>query len=190
MANVDAPRGFWPIRSLSGGEIRVSDYLIDSNTAGALAKGDVVEVEATGNIELSAADTGTNAIGIFNGCVYTDADGEVHYSDYIPATKTSFTKMTAYVYDDPNIVFGVQCDSGTAPAATDVGTTANHVAGTSDATRKLSGHELDSSQMAAQGGAQFKVLGLVKRPDNAWGEHCDVEVIFNEHHLKAAVAGI
>ena len=68
--------------------------------------------------------------------------------------------------------------------------TANHVAGAGDASLGLSGHELDSSQAAAAGGAQLKILGLIDRPDNVWGEHAEVEVLINEHAYNAAVAGV
>jgi hypothetical protein len=168
--------------------MRGAPYLIDSNTAGALAKGDPVKLEATGNIELGAADDGVTRVGVFSGCKYKDANGEWQYSDYIPAAKTSFTEMEADVWDDPNIIFGIQADSGSTPAATDVGNTANDVIGTSDSTRKISAAELDSSDIGT--GAQLKILGLVRTPNNTWGEHVDLEVIFNEHIYKAAVAGV
>lgn len=192
MANEDRPRGYWPIRHPSG-QIRVNSvrgrpYLIDSNTAGALARGDQVKLEAGGNIELGAANDGIVACGVFSSCRYTDVDGNQVYSDYIPATKTGFTNMEAFVWDDPLIVFGIQADSDTSPAETDIGNTANHVAGTSDSIRKLSGHELDASDIGS--GLQLKILGKVEVPNNAWGEHVDLEVIFNEHLYISRPAGV
>lgn len=92
------------------------------------------------------------------------------------------------VYDDPNIVFGVQADTGTAVAATDRFATANHVATTGSTTTKLSANELDSSDIGT--GAQLKIIGIIDEPNNSWAEHVDLEVIFNEHLYKAAVAGI
>jgi hypothetical protein len=80
------------------------------------------------------------------------------------------------------IVFGIQCDDGTAVAATDVFATANHVATTGDTTTKLSKHELDSSDLGT--GQQMRVIGLVNTPGNAWGEFCDVEVLIVEHGMK------
>lgn len=189
MANVDRPRGLWPLRDPSG-EIRVNavrgkPYLIDSNTAGAIARGDQVALEAGGNIELGAAGNDLTACGVFAGCRYTDANGDVQYSDYIPAAKTGFTNMEADVWDNPNTIFGIQSVTGTTPAATDVGALADISAGTSDSTRKLSAHELNVGT-----GAQYKILGLVTTPNNVYGEHADLEVMFNEHLYKAAVAGV
>jgi len=190
MANIDAPRGLWPISHPSGCLRKnvFGNYIIDANTAGALAQGDLVSAEAGGNIELAAADDGIIVVGVFWGCRYVDADGDIHYSTYIPATKTGFTLMQADVYDDPTIEFGIQADSGTALTVASVFNTANHVAGTSDSTRKLSGHELDSSDVGT--GAQLKILGLVDTPDNDWGEHVKLRVLINEHLHKAAVAGV
>jgi hypothetical protein len=190
MANSDAPMGLWPISHPSGC-IRKNvfgNYIIDSNTAGALARGDLVSCEAGGNLELAAANDGIIVVGVFWGCEYIDADGQIHHSAYIPATKTGFTGMKAHVYDDPDLEFGIQADSGTSLTAAAIFATANHVAGTSDSTRKLSGHELDSSDVGT--GQQLEILGLVDMPGNDWGEHAKLRVRLNEHKRRAAVAGV
>jgi hypothetical protein len=180
MANDDKPRGFWPIRHLGGGQIRTNPYLISSSTGTAMARGDLVGMESTGNIEVAAADTGTTVVGVFESCTYVDADGNRVYADIMPATKTGFTQMVGYVWDDPKIVFGVQADSGTAVAeATSRGYTANHVATAADSTRNLSQHELDSSDIGT--GLQLRILNLINRPGNSWAEHADLEVVINEH---------
>lgn len=171
MANTDTPRGFWPLRHLSGGEIRLTKYTL---TTGSTAyRGDLLKIVAAGTVEPGAADIGTAAIGV-----------AAHYAD----DSDSDGGVAILVYDDPNIVFGVQSDSGTATTAADIGATANHAAGSGNATTGISGHELDSSDIGS--GAQLKILGLIPTPDNAWGEHSNLAVIFNEHHYKAAVAGV
>jgi len=169
MANNDRLRGFWPIRHLTGGEIRVNEYTCTTSTT--IYKGDLVKVVAGGTVEIGAADIGVAAIGIAAATVSSASAG-----------------ATIPVYDDPNIVFGVQCDSGTAPTAADIGATANHVATTGDTTTLISKNELDASDIGT--GAQMKIIGLVDQIDNTWAEHCDVEVIFNEHHYKGANASI
>lgn len=184
MANTDRPRGFWPIRHAHGGEIRTRTLDVDAANGSAMYRGDVAESESDGNLAVAAADKGIAVIGIFAGFIYTDAGGDVHYSDSMPATKTSFTSIKAFVWDDPYIVFGVQSD-GTL-AETDIYACRDHVAGTGNAKTNISGHELD----ATAGGEQCEIIGIVTRPDNAWGEFVDVEVMFNEHKRKAAVAGI
>jgi hypothetical protein len=174
MANADAPRGFYPISpdACINKFSPHSGYLMTASAT--VYQGDVVKLVDAGTVEVAAANIGVAAIGIAAEYKAAAASGNYYLK----------------VYDDPDTIFGVQTDSGTASTAADVGETANHVAGTGSGTTYLSGHELDSSQMAASGGAQFKVLGLVERSDNAWGEHSDVLVKFNEHIHNSVVAAV
>jgi hypothetical protein len=173
MANVDNPKGFWPIRHLCGGEIRSNEYIV--TTGSTVYRGDLLKVVDAGTVEAAAADAGVIVVGV--AAEYASDSG-------------SAGGVKVLVYDDPYIVFGVQADTGTAVAATDVFETANHVAGSGSATTLLSGHELDSSEIAGSSGAQLKVIGKIDEPNNAWGEHVNLEVLINEHLYKAAVAGV
>lgn len=171
MANVDAPRGFWPIRQLTGGEIRTNEYVL---TTGSTAyRGDLLKVVAAGTVEPSSANDGVIVVGV-----------AAEYAD----DSASAGGVKIQVYDDPYIVFGVQADSGTAPTAADIFATANHVAGSGSSTTKLSGHELDADDIGT--GAQLKILGKIENEENTWGEHVDLQVLINEHLYKAAVAGV
>jgi hypothetical protein len=170
MANLDQPKGFWPIRHLLGGEIRTNSYIV--TTSAAIYKGDVLKAVAGGTVEVEAADDGAIAMGVA--------------AEYIPAATSATAGTTIQVYDDPWIVFGVQSVTGATPAATEVFATADpttYAAGSSTT-------GLSIMELAAAGQAQFKILGLVDEPNNAWGEHADLEVIFNEHLYKGAVAGV
>lgn len=174
MANIDAPIGFFPTRHLTGGEIRVAEYVL--TTGATVYKNDLVKVVAAGTVEAGAADVGVIALGVA--------------AEY-KADTASAGGILVKVYDDPYIVFGVQMDDvGTASTSADVFQTANHVAGSGSTTTFLSGHELDMSDIGT--GAQFKILGLCNTRDanNTWGANADVEVMFNEHLYKAAVAGV
>lgn len=170
MANVDNPRGFWPVRHLCGGEIRTNNYPMTASTT--IYKGDLLKAVNGGTVEPSAADDGVIVVGVA--------------AEYKVSAATGTTEVA--VYDDPNIVFGVQADTGTAVASADRFETANHVAGSGSSTTKLSGHELDSSDIAT--GAQLKIIGIINEPLNSWAEHADLEVLINEHLYKAAVAGV
>ena len=165
MANVDSPRGFYPLYHKCGGQIQASKYIL---TTGSTAyQGDLMTAQNAGTVTPSTANDGVVVIGVA--------------AEYVCDALSAGGKEIL-VYDDPMIVFGVQADSGTAVAATDVFETANHVAGAGSATTYQSGHELDSSDIAT--GQQLRILGKIDVPGNAWGEHVDLEVMIVEHALK------
>lgn len=172
MANRDHPKGFWPTRHLTGGEIRSTEYIL--TTGQTIFKGDLLKAVTAGTVEESDANDGIIVVGV--AAMYAD-------------DSASAGGVKVRVYDDPDIVFGVQMDDvGTDSDAASVFATANHLAGTGNSTTKLSGHELDMSDIGS--GAQLKIVGLIEEENNAWGDHADVEVLINEHLYKAAVAGV
>lgn len=177
MANADVARGFWPLRHLTGGTIRTSEYAIASTYGTNIFKGDVVKLVAGGGIELAAA--GNRFVGVFNGVSYTKSNGEKVFSQYWPASTTA-TEIKASVFDDPNIVFGVQSAGSTVEA--DIGNLGDHVAGTGSTTTGNSAHELNGSTGTGVGG--FRVLGKIDAPDNAYGTNVNLEVHALEHEYN------
>lgn len=171
MANVDILRGFLPVGHLGGGDIRTRQHIV--TTGQIIYPGDLVKIVAAGTVEESDADDGVIVIGVS--------------ADYVNDS-ASAGGLTAGIYTDPMIVFEIQSDSGTATTAADVGATANHVATTGNTTTLLSKHELDSSDITT--GGQLKILGLVNRTGNAYGEHSKLLVTIAEHFYNAAVAGV
>ena len=169
MANRDNPKGLWPLYSLTGGEMRTRKYTL--TTGQTVYKGDLLKVIAGGTVEEADANDGIIVIGVA--------------AEYVDGTVAGTEVL---VYDDPYIVFGVQCDTGTVPLVSQIHATANHVAGAGSSVTKLSGHELDTSDLGT--GGQLKVVGLVEEPDNAWLEHAFVAVLIAEHFYNAAVAGV
>lgn len=181
MANTDAAVGFVPVRHLTGGEIRLANLSIASGYNAALGKGDVVELTGTGtNIQAAAAQNVDN-IGVFAGCSYIDAQGNPVFTEYWAAntaTKNAAAAV-ALVWQDPFIVYRVQCDT---LAEADIGLLADWDAGTASATTRLSGLEL-----VASGGAttakSMRIIGLSDIPDNAYGAYAKADVVFGEHAL-------
>ena len=167
MANVDAPKGLWPIRHLCGGQIRANGYLVTTGVT--IYQGDIVELDSAGTVGVAEAGDGVAVIGVA--------------AEYVDDSGSAGGKKIA-IYDDPFIVFGIQQQTGGSVAAADVGLSADHVAGAGNATTKLSGHEL--SLTLAGTAAQFFILAKISEATNDWGEHCDLEVIFNEHRYKGA----
>lgn len=167
MPNLDAPNGFLPVRHLRGGTVRYEGgYTIDSGEASSIFSGDAVIIHATpsgdgNNIDVAAA--GGGVLGVFAGCQYTAANGDVVWTNqWAGGTVTKgAVPAEAFVYVDPNIVFSVQVD-GTI-ANTDIGQFADLVAGAGNAANGISGFELNATTAGTI--AQFQILGLAGAPD-------------------------
>ena len=179
MANADTPRGFWPLRHLTGGTIRANVYPIATGYATGIFRGDMVKLVAGGGIESAAA--GNRVLGVFDGVEYTDGSGNVVFSKTWPAS-TAATNIKAYVYDDPYITFGVQSAGST--VAADVGNLGDHVATAGDTNTGNSNFELNGTTSTAYAG--FRILGKVDTPDNAWGTNVNLEVQVYEHEFGSS----
>lgn len=183
MANTNAPRGFVAIGHMNGGQAPMHDYTIASTYGTALGAGDPVEMTGTGrNIQVSAT-TNVNSIGVFAGCSYTDSTGKRIYADYWPAGTTA-TNIVAHVLDDPFTLFEIQCDS---LAEGDVGSVSDYTVGTPSATTGQSTTYLAVS--AATSGKCIQILGLSRKPNNAYGAYAKAQVRFASHaYLTGAAA--
>ena len=193
MANVDAPFGFRPVRTLggqpySGGR---TEYAIASAYNTNIFTGDLVELHTDGTITVGAAAQ-TNIVGVFDGCYYVNSDGEPKWSKYWPASTTA-TDIAAFVIDDPDMLYEVQEDSSDVTVAAGVGSNADMVATHSGSTSiGRSKQELDSSSVATTA-AQLRIISKSTDPDNsdATAANCNWIVRINEHlYSGSGSAGI
>ena len=122
MASTASPYGLRPVNQLGGtpyaGATRT--YLIDpAGTASTIYNGSPVYVNASGYLAVATAtgaDATTNGfpvgtantgiVGVFVGCSYYNAQGQLIFSQYYPTGVTGV--IQASVVDDPNVVFQVQ----------------------------------------------------------------------------------
>jgi len=187
--------GFVPVRHATGGVIRTNNYksyTIASAYATALYQGDPVLMTTDGSLIVGTSGSAAY-VGIFKGVSYRNSvTGDVVYDNYWPASQTA-TDIVAYVWDDPNLIFKVEADQvGTALASTDIGSNADHNAGTGSNVTKRSGAVLDSSDISANA-FQFRVLGTAQdENETQWtaaGTAMDVYVVAVEHFYTTA-AGI
>ena len=187
MANTNAPLGLRPVRHVSGGAVRISDkYSIATGYTSDIFTGDPVQMTGTGkNIELAEAGNVDN-IGVFVGCRYVNAAGEQIFSKYWPNTTTA-TDIVALVVDDPNVEFEIQADT---IAEASVGQLVDWAAGTGSATTGMSGAYADLTTGTATTGKALRIMGLVDRPDNAYGAYAKIRVMYAEHVLGRVVAGV
>ena len=194
MANKDAPFGLRPVGEL-GSEIQnggTSKYLIASGYGTAIYKGDAVVMLATGYVAVNNDATSlTKNVGVFNGCFYNDPTTQKPtWSNYYPGSITpTVGNIEAFVYDDPNRLFEIQC-SGTL-AQTAVGGNADLATYVAGAT--INGQSKQEMAASAAGSAAtLRILRISEDPENSdiSSANANWVVRFNEHVYYADTAGI
>lgn len=193
MANLDAPRGFVPVRYLSGAPYNgaVSRYRKEASVI--LGVGDAVVLSGTSStagtnnaptdgvplVTRAAAASGT-ITGVVMWCEIDSSNDRYTHAKHMAAADTGYV----YVADNPMLVFRIQEDSvGNELIRTDVGEGVDIVVVNADTNTGYSAMEIDSSTSAAQIGNadQLRLLELDQREDNAIGAQADWLVMINEH---------
>lgn len=206
MSQTAAPYGLRPVKRADGLPYAgaMTEYLIDpAGEATNLFTGQVVNLGADGYLALSTAtgaDATTNALptggtlrgsmGVFMGCEYVNAQGQVIHSPYYPANYAApaGTKIKAYVVDDPNVLFQAQLD-GVADQS-DIGANTFFAAAQSTSTGNVrtgnSTSALESTTVTTT--AAFRIVGFVSPSDDAFP---DVLVKFNPgYHAYTNAVGV
>ncbi len=114
---IDKPYGLKPI-NLIGGQVfagQTRQYQIDpAGFAGNIFYGDVVKLVSTGYIEKDTGQATATPLGVFQGCSYVNAQGQTIFAQYYPTgyAAPTGTVITAYVQDDPDLLFKAVLVSG------------------------------------------------------------------------------
>lgn len=192
MATTAAPYGLKPVKRADGLPYAgaTSQYLIDpAGEATNIFNGQVVIIGSDGYIAISTATgadlttnnlggSGVGAIGVFMGCEYVNAQGQLIFSQYYPSgyAAPSGTKIKAYVVDDPMVLFQAQLDGS--GAQTIIGTNTLFAAVQSTSTGSTatgrSTSALDATVQTTA--AAFRIVAHVSDPSDAYP---DVLVKFN-----------
>ncbi len=107
---IDKPYGLKPI-NLIGGQVfagQTRQYQIDpAGFSGNIFYGDVVKLVSSGYIEKDTGQATATPLGVFQGCSYVNAQGQVIFAQYYPTgyAAPTGTVITAYVQDDPDLLF-------------------------------------------------------------------------------------
>ena len=193
MANIDAPRGFKPVRYVSGAPYNgsVNIYSTAAGDATAIYVGDPVTIAASGTAQVVNGDTYADVDQAATGNIVTGVVVSV-----LPDTRDSLVYRAAStlrllaVCDDPDVLFEIQeVSGGTALTANAIGLNADFVVASGSATTGFSGVELNNSGEASTNTLDVKLIGIVNRVDNAIGEHCKWLVRINRHRYANQVAG-
>ena len=191
MANVDRPNGLKPVGTRGAGAWngQTNMYLFLAGTGTATFVGDLVKLNgSSGTAGLTI--NGIDCEGIPD--VIQSAADNVHVGvivGFLPNQdnlsqkhRPASTARIALVADDPNTIFEIQeVSGGTALTADEVGLNCNVVVGSGNTTSGASGMELNNAAEVTTATSDLKILGLVKRPDNAFGEHAKYLVMIDAH---------
>ena len=197
MANTFNPYGFQDAQLLIGASPTYSrrPYPILYTNTHTLFKGDVCTLLSSGYVDTLAPGT-TPPLGIFDGCQYISASqGKLVFSQYYPGSdQVTNGTVTAFVLDDPNMMFMVQtgysgAGSGAAVQA-NVGMNAQYANGAGSTFTGISGAYLDlTTAPAVTSTLPFRIVNLVADPPGANGSDTttqfnNVIVAWNNHFYR------
>ena len=191
MSNPTSKMGFKPVKRLDGAAYTgaVTPYRIASAYNTTIGCGDPVIALNTGYINRSA---GTDQFrGIFVGCTYIDATGMPVKSNYWPASTVTFgsADVTAFVIDDPNVIFEVTTDVAISIPA-DLGASSNTTMGTVNTANGISGADLTATS-PSNSNYQWRIVEVVNRPgQDLTAAQLAVWVAPNYHDFRQANSSI
>jgi hypothetical protein len=173
------------VRHISGGEIRVNEYQIASGYSASIFTGDPVKTSPGTHKRIAVGAAGNVFRGVFAGVQYVAADGSITFSRYWAANTVlaTGTVAKALVYDDPNILFGIQCDGTLTEAMVGQLIDINFDQAGVESTG-LSGCEADISSVAGSGEPLY-IYELLPVTGNAYGAHADIGILIATHELLA-----
>ena len=206
MANINAPRGFTPVKHLDGSPWNraTKDFLVDSGDATALFIGDPVKIAGSAGVAGQiVAGNDVEGMATITRCASGSAEQlfvgvvvgfSVDPNNLMNTSRLASTSRIAHVVVDPTVVYEIQEDGVTSNiAAADIGLNFTFSTTAGSATTGYSGIQLVSNVKTNLVTAPCKLLGLVKRVDNAFGlsstDKAKFEVMFNTGVLMPNVVG-
>ena len=213
MASTATPYGFKAVNELGGLPYAGSTRQFLINPAGYntnIFNGSLVFVNTSGFLQIATAtgaDATTNGfptgtantgcIGVFVGCSYVNAQGQVIYAQYYPANTVAptGTEITAYVIDDDRAVFQVQSAGSVTQAALGANVFLNAVQSTStgSTTTGNSNTAVVAGSSAVTTTAAFRVIGFVDMEgfSTVGDAYTDILVKFNPgYHSYSNAVGL
>ena len=211
MASTASPYGFRAVNELGGLPYAGSTRSFPINPAGYavnIYNGSLVYVAASGYLQIctatgadgttNALPTGTTltgAVGVFVGCTYTNAQGQIIYSQFYPANTASVqgSTITAYVIDDDRAVFQVQAAGSMTFADLGANVYLSAAQSTSTGSTTTGNSTTAVNATAVTTTAAFRVVGFANVPGfSAVGDaYTDILVKFNPgYHSYSNAVGL
>lgn len=201
MANLNAPRGLVPVRYLDGSAWNgaTNMYYIPASDASIYSPGDMVKTvalsDANGVMGIQKA-LGTDTIrgvivGFLQSAPYQTsllAPSLDLTLQNIPAVKTK--AYYALVVDDPTVIYEVMDDGLSVLPATSVNKNCSMTVTNPTAPAQNSATVITTASVAVTQALNFRLMGLVLRDDNAFGQYARWLVRANQHELIGNTAGV
>ena len=192
MANVTERFGLRPSRQLNGSPFinAQNRYRVATNNSTNIYQGDVVIPFNSGTVGRAVANTSTAAVGVFNGCFYTDPTTQKPtWKNYLPSSVTA-TDIVAFVIDAPDTVFEVNANGVFGVADIFKNFSVNNVTGNiqtgiSYVQLDVANSGTDSTYLVQAIDISGDVLNSDVSVSNA-----NVLVRINNHFYKAATSGL
>ena len=197
MASTASPYGLKPVNRVDGLPYAgaTETFLINpAGTATNIFYGSIVALDTNGYVVLmtaTGADGTTNAfpagtLGVFVGCEYFNAQGQLIFSQYYPSGTTGV--VTAYVITDPNVTFQAQLDGQVTQAALGANTFFAAAQSTSTGSTQTGNSTSALESTVVTTAAAFKIIGFASPLTDTYTE---VLVKFNPGaHAYTNAAGI
>ena len=201
---IDRPYGLKPI-NLIGGQVfagATRQLVIASGYGTSIFYGDVVTIVSGGTIQKDTGTTTATPCGVFLGCSYVNAQGQVIFQQYFPASTTAptGTVINAFVADDPDQLYKVvnvagttadDTSSGLLPAflgRTMIGSNAQLVQNTgSTASGDSKVAIYTAAGQTTTATLPIRIVDVVPDTANASGNFCEVIVKWNAPNVTGSV---
>ena len=192
MASSATPYGARPVGTLSASGSfsgKVRHYSIASGYATSIFYGDFVKLVAAGGVEKDTGTTACTPVGIFLGVSYTDPNTSQKTFSQMWTASVVASDATAYVIDDPDVLFEMQAD-GTA-AQTVIGNNAAVALTAGSTSIGTSKNVVDISTIAVTATLPIRIVDISSKSGNAAGDsYTDLVVKFNAGHIMRNTTGI
>jgi len=174
MASTASPYGLRPVNRVDGMPYAgaTQTFLIDpAGEATNIFYGQVVIIGADGYLAISTATgadittnnlggSGVGAIGVFVGCEYVNAQGQVINAQFYPSGTTGV--VTAKVITDPSVAFQAQLDGSGAQTVLGTNTFFAAVQSTSTGSTKTGNSTSALESTVQTTAAAFRIVGFVE----------------------------
>jgi hypothetical protein len=192
MANVTERFGLRPSRQLNGSPFinAQNRYRVAADNSTNVFQGDVVIPFASGTIGRAIANTSTTAVGVFNGCFYTDPTTQKPtFKNFLPSSINA-SDLVAFVIDAPDTVFEVNANAVFGVADIFKNFSINNVTGNT-----ATGISLVQLDVANSGTASTFLVQAIDISGDVFNSdvtvsNANILVRINNHAYKAGTAGL